>query len=271
MARKPWRALMKEGSKSSVSSWLHSALIAGIPTKRSAATDKNQPLGTTRSTSISTMLRLGSATSQDDWITPVTSLDQIYLHATIIQNVFRRKVYEIARRSNGLLKRKPGNDRSLRKLRRSASVSGTVECELEAGNVLQYAEVEWSKQKSTSRGVEKVVRCYDGDSSRLVDVCRESIVYEHIQDIIVAVRCIKLDQDISVKRIKNRLDPDLDPWSTAGYRDVAIHLCLVCQEAYNLGLEGHVCELLLIPKDMHDIKIGSRHRKYVTWRNLRGQ
>ena len=113
------------------------------------------------------MLRLGSAKSQDDWITPVTSLDQIYLHATIIQHVFRRKVY--------------------------------------------------------------------------------------------------------VKRIKNRLDPNLDPWSTAGYREVAIHLSLVCQEANNLGLEGHVCELLLIPKDMHDIKIGSRHRKYVTWRNLRGQ
>eukprot|EP00960_Hanusia_phi_P058463 763895-Hanusia_phi.AAC.4 len=61
----------------------------------------------------------------------------------------------------------------------------------------------------------------------------------------------------------------MSPWSTGGCLAVSIKLCIVSQEAYNLGLEGHVCELLL--EDMHNIKIESGRRKYVAWRKLRGQ
>eukprot|EP00960_Hanusia_phi_P058774 763981-Hanusia_phi.AAC.4 len=270
--RLPQEPLQEQSSQTASNSfWWTSPLVVDNWTTRSTAGCESQPVGSLSAT-ISSKLRLGSAATPDDFNTAVTSLDQIYLHATFIQHLFRRKVYEIARRSKGLLQRKlPRNNGSFGSLKRLNPDANKPQVVLASSDLLQYADVEWSKRKSASRGVEKVVRCYDGDSSRLVDVCRESIIFHHLRDIVVAVRSIKLDKDISVRRIKNRLDPNMDPWSTAGYRDVSTNLCIVSQEAYNLGLEGHVCELLLIPKDMHDIKIESGHRKYVAWRNLRGQ
>ncbi len=62
-----------------------------------------------------------------------------------------------------------------------------------------------------------------------------------------------------------------DAAKSAGYRDVAINLRMVCPEDRNLDLDQHVCEVQLILKAFAELKNDSGHRRYVTFRNLRGE
>ena len=62
------------------------------------------------------------------------------------------------------------------------------------------------------------------DPSRLVDVCRQSIVFQAVADLVECVEAIAQDPDVQVVRIKNRMDPAFDARLSAGYRNVAINV-----------------------------------------------
>jgi len=53
-------------------------------------------------------------------------------------------------------------------------------------------------------------------------------------------------------------------------RDYLINLRIETNETCGLGLEGHVCELQLILKDFALVKTKLGHRRYVTYRNIKG-
>ena len=60
------------------------------------------------------------------------------------------------------------------------------------------------------------------DASYLVDLCRQSVVFDDIADLASCIERLAADPDVAVVRVKNRLDPCYDPGHSAGYRDVAV-------------------------------------------------
>jgi hypothetical protein len=93
------------------------------------------------------------------------------------------------------------------------------------------------------------------DVSRLVDLCRQCIAFENIEDMAACMHAVRTDPEINVVRIKNRLDPAFDSNKSKGYRDVAINMCISSQTTIDLRINSHVCELQLILKSFAALKV----------------
>jgi hypothetical protein len=93
------------------------------------------------------------------------------------------------------------------------------------------------------------------DKSKLVDICRQSIIFESIGGIIACLALISQDQDVKILRIKNRLDPAYNSAQSAGYRDVAMNIRIATPEAQALEANAHVCELQLVLRQYAEIKV----------------
>jgi hypothetical protein len=93
------------------------------------------------------------------------------------------------------------------------------------------------------------------DVSSLVDVCRQSIVFQTVENITVCLASIAEDPDVRVLRIKNRLDPGFDARRSAGYRDVAINIQIISAQTKALGIDSHVCELQLMLQSVAELKV----------------
>ncbi len=59
-------------------------------------------------------------------------------------------------------------------------------------------------------------------------------------------------------QMKNRMDVAFDSVRTAGYRDVVVNLQLVGEDAQQLGVARHVCELQLILVPVFERKVRGR-------------
>jgi hypothetical protein len=97
------------------------------------------------------------------------------------------------------------------------------------------------------------------DASRLVDICRQSIVFDTAAGMTACLRAIAADREAALLRVKNRLARGYDARLSAGYRDVALNLVLSTREARELGVENHVCELQLVLRPFADLKVRERH------------
>ncbi len=71
--------------------------------------------------------------------------------------------------------------------------------------------------------------------------------------------------------MKNRLRPDYNSKSTAGYRDVLLNLRMATAEARELGVDNLVCELQLHLLPFAVLKNDGGHERYVAFRNERAQ
>jgi hypothetical protein len=136
------------------------------------------------------------------------------------------------------------------------------------------------------------------DVSLLVDVCRQSIVFREGRDLVTCFGAIANDPSVSIVRVKNRLDLGYN--SVGGYRDVCINLRIVTEETSEMNVDYHVCEIQLILLPFAAIKVSlllyselcfstwcttsnhkcltpailqndEGHKKYVAFRNLRGE
>ena len=88
-----------------------------------------------------------------------------------------------------------------------------------------------------------------------MDLCRHSIIFNSVSEVARCLAAIGRDQDVAIVRIKNRLDPKFDSAMTAGYRNVALNLCITTEETKSLGVETHVCEVQLLLICMAEIKV----------------
>ncbi len=93
------------------------------------------------------------------------------------------------------------------------------------------------------------------DVSLLVDLCRQSIVFSNLHDLVTCFRAIGMDQEVHVVRVKNRLDPGYNGAESAGYRSVSLNLRVVTTETMALGVDTHVCELQLLHLSFAKIKV----------------
>lgn len=215
---------------------------------------------------------------------PVTSLDQVYSQAALIQPMLRTKVQEWAQASDGLFPRAKHAFFGFRggALRSFHGWEGSLSrTEMTKGSYVKWAEmyanpeseslVQWASIKRVERSVEKLTRVYGEDVSRLVDVCRQSVVFESIGSLRHCLDAIHNDPGVLVVRVKNRLSRKFNAAESAGFRNVALNLLIVTPEAAELGVDTHVCEVQLLLRDFMDAKSNEGHKRYVRFRNLRGE
>ncbi len=88
--------------------------------------------------------------------------------------------------------------------------------------------ISWAQLKNPQCCVEKLYRSYNGDASRLVDLCRQTIVFDEVDDLVQCLEAVMADTDVCVERVKNRMDVKHDVRTTAGYRFV-MFVC-VCMD-----------------------------------------
>ncbi len=181
------------------------------------------------------------------------SLDLLYAQAMMLNPIFQNKVQQIALASSGFFNATLSSDRN------ESSISFTPACDWHRKGVL----------KRVDRVIEKVVRSYKGDVSRVSDIVRQCIVFDTVHDICEAIRVLGADPEIQVVRIKNRMSPSYDARQSIGYRDVLLNMCIDLPLTRELGLFKHVCELQLVLKSFVYHREAEGHKRYVDFRNKR--
>mmetsp|Transcript_8813 Transcript_8813/g.20804 ORF Transcript_8813/g.20804 Transcript_8813/m.20804 type:complete len:465 (+) Transcript_8813:84-1478(+) len=198
---------------------------------------------------------------------PVTSLDQLYSQAAGLDHMLRRKVQEWAGRSRGMfplqdeLQPSPGGS-SQQQFVLWAEAAARADTDI---------MVRWGQLKSPDRAVEKLMRSYKQDVSRLLDICRQQIVFASIEDLLECVRVLAADEEAVVVRVKNKMHLEYNSHRSAGYRDLSINIRLEADEARALGLAGHVCEVQLQLEGFARLKNREGHKRYVQYRNFRAE
>jgi len=242
---------------------------------------------------------------QLDYGAPVHSLDQLYYQAIALNPILISKIQQWASLSSGFFLASHVSHRASETTRGHAgymehSPEGNNPAEtrrwrMSQPNVLertqpeyiqwvgarggwtpteeyeQLTKVKWSRVKSVRRSIEKATRSYKKDVSRLVDICRQSIYFERMEHLLQCLHVMSADSDVCIMRLKNRFDPDLDTASSAGFRNLAINLRIRTSQAMDLALEAHVCEVQLLLATMASIKNDNGHKRYIDFRNLRGE
>jgi len=192
----------------------------------------------------------------------ITSLFQVYAQAFGLEVLLRNKVQYWALLTGGSFPTSSGDFVRWDRAKEDQKLQRT----------LVFGEL-----KNRTRAIEKVLRFYEGDVSKLLDVCRQMICFDSIEDLSHCLAVMRQDNEVQVVRVKNRMDPDGNQKSCkvyAGYRDVALNLRFRTDEAETLGIDGHVCEVRLVFIDLARMMQGveglQRHERYVAYRNSKG-
>jgi hypothetical protein len=94
------------------------------------------------------------------------------------------------------------------------------------------------------------------DVSRLLDLCRQSIAFDDLAGVAACLRAVARDPDVCLVRVGGRMDAGFDAAASAGYRDLALNLRLATPATERLGVDGHVCEVQLILRQIAELKVG---------------
>merc|ERR1711870_137884 len=97
--------------------------------------------------------------------------------------------------------------------------------------------------KRQERAIEKLWRTHNGRPQLITDLVRSSIVCDTPSDIITILNRIRMDVDVGILRLKNRMDPAYNSRESGGYRNVSLNLIIVNQHARQECAEMHICEL----------------------------
>mmetsp|Transcript_18400 Transcript_18400/g.28705 ORF Transcript_18400/g.28705 Transcript_18400/m.28705 type:complete len:536 (-) Transcript_18400:58-1665(-) len=119
----------------------------------------------------------------------------------------------------------------------------------------------FARIKNVERACEKVIRTYSGRVKHLVDICRQSIIFDTVEDLATCLSLIARDGEAQVLRLKNRLDPGFDSTKSSGYRDVQLNIRLKTQESLKQGVWWHIAELQLLIRSFAELKRDEGHRR----------
>jgi len=143
-----------------------------------------------------------------------------------------------------------------------------------------------------------------------VDVCRETIYFQSVSDMIACMRVISEERELVVVRVKNRMQLEEEDLLSIGFRHVCINVRVQNYEAEQArsdsvirarqifsppahlfflsvfvptvpgkpdqkypsqrGVESHVCEILLVLVSFAELMTAERHARYVTFRDIMG-
>ncbi|EKX36814.1 hypothetical protein GUITHDRAFT_155121 [Guillardia theta CCMP2712] len=176
----------------------------------------------------------------------------------LLELPFLRKVKELLKRWGGLVQEKAGDESEIRWVRYEGQETAALHG--------------WARLKGFDRSIEKLHRSYKGKVWRLLDVVRQSMVFESLEEIVRCLKGICEDQELVILRVKNRFDPDFTSQQSGAYRDVCLNVRLDNEETHRLGVNFHVCELQLSLKDYKSWAMHSNgHQRYVAYRNTRAE
>ena len=189
---------------------------------------------------------------------PVTSLDQLYSQAVVMESIFRVQVQQLAKSSRG---------------RFYVSSSGAGDQpELKLWSEIEKDEselsrVRWPAIKQADHAMQKVSVCYHGNVARL-RVVRQRIIFYSLSDICHCLYTIAASPDLKIVGFQNSFDADSDAQRTAGYRHVMVMLCVVTDATAAFGLTGHCCELQLSHQRMARLITPEEHARYLTYNRI---
>jgi len=190
----------------------------------------------------------------------VTSFNQLYCQGAVCIILLMERIKEWADVSAGML---------LEKQDEQTEATYTLWSEIKNDSQRASRCVSLSsRMKRHERCIEKLLRSYNNDISRLLDLTRTSIVFKSLQDLILCFRTIADDASVVIERVKNRLSPAYESKLTAGYRDVCINLRMVGAQAQALGSELHLCEVQLLLLEFAELKTVERRKRFAAFTPL---
>jgi len=203
----------------------------------------------------------------------ITCVDQLFCQARIVQAILKEIVQTWADSSRGmfqLMSHEAETGHASEMSQRPTRVKPEFVRWSDAKGTLQEQRIKWPPLKTHERSLEKLLRVYMDDVSRLVDITRYQIVFEDLSDLTMCLGQIAIDPHVRIERIKNRMHPSYKSRLTAGYRDVNINIKCLHPAAVALGVDGHVCEIQLVLKSIAELRSSEGHALYVQFRNKRG-
>jgi len=187
----------------------------------------------------------------------VSNVDTLFVTAVGVQPILNAKVETWGRANEGLCMRKDGGFERW----------GDVPLK----DVGARAQLKRGTVKKAQRVLEKLNRAYGNDVSKLLDVSRDTLVFEHTWNIAECLNTIRCDPEVEIVGVKNRMTPRYDASTTIGYRDVALILRMKTESAQRLKLDLHLCELQLLLRSFAERKSNEGHARYVQFRDARGE
>mmetsp|Transcript_32412 Transcript_32412/g.75509 ORF Transcript_32412/g.75509 Transcript_32412/m.75509 type:complete len:710 (-) Transcript_32412:171-2300(-) len=203
-------------------------------------------------------LGLNIVSNAHDVRSPVTSCNQLYCQAAIANLLLIERLKEWAGASSSMFKSVDGPGALIRW------------SDVQHNESLRK-KVKWTRMKAHGRTIEKLMRSYNDSPSRVVDIARQCVIFDNMTDLKKCLETIIFDENVAIKRVKNRYSTKYDAEATGGYRDVSINLRLVSQQAQALGAELHIVEVQLLLREYVHMKTEAGHERYVRSRNLAGR
>jgi len=198
-----------------------------------------------------------------DRMSRVDSLSQLYAAAAVANILIVERLKIWASKSNGIFKVAP--------LDPEGREPEYVKWQDIDNDPSMRERVLWAAVKRHGRAIEKLLRSYQQEHGRLLDISRNNIIFNDISDLTNCLGIIVTDsENVRVERIKNRMSFKYDSNETHGYRDVCINLSVVNAESFALGTELHQCEIQLVLQEFDKLRTNEGHKRYVAWRNMKG-
>eukprot|EP00960_Hanusia_phi_P043227 755942-Hanusia_phi.AAC.5 len=190
----------------------------------------------------------------------VLSLDRLYAQAASMQYILLAKVQRWALQARGYVSLAGNSDKDTFVLLEEAYKYQDMQ-----------SSIKWADIKSETRAIEKAVRCYGGDVSRLLDICRQTLVFDDIASVCKCLDIIKNDHDTEIIRIKDKMSGTDSFSDYFGRRDVTVNIRLRTKEAILLGVQAHISEVRLTLMSMAALENIQSHNRYIKVRNLIGR
>jgi hypothetical protein len=147
---------------------------------------------------------------------PVRSLTRLYSQAGVVAARLRARAAAWAAASGSALHPRPDPSPFLR-----LPSSATLLTDEEGGGHSGAGLAEWIRTglvKSPERAVEKALVCYEGDVSRVVDICRVRLEVDGPAQAAAAAAAVEADPAVRVVRVKNSMLLAHAAHDTAGFR-----------------------------------------------------
>ena len=195
----------------------------------------------------------------------VRSFQQLHMAAKVLNPFLKKKVKDWAETSGGKFPLKAQYHDSVG----TSSMYVRWDVAMAKENMLLKEKIAWAAVKDPVRAMKKAILCYNGDVSRLTDLCRQSIIFEHFIDLFTCLEDIASDPEVEVVRVVNRFDPSYSGDDTLGYRHIKINLRVTTKETRRLHLDSHICEVQLAVAELRQLVTDEEHARFLDFRKLK--
>ncbi len=200
---------------------------------------------------------------------PVTSLDQLYAQAVILEPIFRSKVENIAHKCNAEVFVEQRADEAACSRDHDARVQVRSDIKKDdRDHLVLSAGAQWAGLKNVDRAMNKLAVVHGGDMSKLTDLVRQRIVCKSLAHIYTCLQSITHDPDLETVGIQNGFDPTLDGIETAGYRHLVVKLKITTKASILFSVSQHVCELQLCHASMLQALTPEREKRLLAYQDM---